>query len=291
LLALACGWIALVRVPLILNADVHLDSDLAVDGLTLLDAVNGHWRWHYPGTPHMGCLPVLLSWPQAALLGTNARTLASGGVVAYVLVVLATFVLALRAFGPVVASGALVPLAFASTGTIWLSGRITGGHLLTLAWHAAAFLAFYKCVRWGKAWRAFLLGVWCGVGLYLDQMFVATVVSIGCAAFGVWLIERTKLRGLFVGLVFVIGCVVGNIPAIIGMRADPYDPYEGQFDRATGARELTAHAWIFAWCRGIGCRGSSRSRPRQAWADRSSDAGRKATHWPGQPSRSRCLCS
>ena len=47
-------------VPLVLNAHDHMDSDLAVDGLTLLDAVNGHWRWHYPGTPYMGILPMLV---------------------------------------------------------------------------------------------------------------------------------------------------------------------------------------------------------------------------------------
>src|SRR5687767_3092782 len=54
LLLLAMAWVALARVPLILNAEAHLDSDLAVDGLTLLDATRGRWRWHYPGTPHMG---------------------------------------------------------------------------------------------------------------------------------------------------------------------------------------------------------------------------------------------
>ena len=53
----------------------HLDSDLAVDGLTLLDAVNGHWRWHYPGTPYMGILPMLLSYPQALVWGANPITL------------------------------------------------------------------------------------------------------------------------------------------------------------------------------------------------------------------------
>ena len=59
--------------------------------------------------------------------------------VAYGLVVVATFLLNRRAFGPSVAAWGLVPLAFASTGTIWLSGRITGGHLLAAAWHAGAF--------------------------------------------------------------------------------------------------------------------------------------------------------
>ena len=86
--------------PLILNAAVHLDSDLAVDGLTLMEAVQGHWRWHYPGTPHMGIAPVLLSWVQARLWGSDAVTLVSGGTVAYVLVLLATFALAWRVLRP-----------------------------------------------------------------------------------------------------------------------------------------------------------------------------------------------
>ena len=83
LLAAALAWIVLVRLPLVLNAETHLDSDLAVDGLTLLHATQGQWRWHYPGTPRMGILPVLLSWPQAMLWGANPWTLVSGGVVAY----------------------------------------------------------------------------------------------------------------------------------------------------------------------------------------------------------------
>ena len=78
-LAAALVWVVVVRIPLILNAEAHLDSDLAVDGLTLGEAVRGHWRWHYPGTPHIGTLPVLLSWPQAHVGGpTRSRSPAGG---------------------------------------------------------------------------------------------------------------------------------------------------------------------------------------------------------------------
>ena len=71
MLGLGLVWTVLIRVPLILNAEDHLDSDLAVDGLTLLDAVNGHWRWHYPGTPYMGILPMFSSYPQALVWGVQ----------------------------------------------------------------------------------------------------------------------------------------------------------------------------------------------------------------------------
>ena len=140
------AWVVLIRVPLILNAENHLDSDLAVDGLTLLDATHGHWRWHYPATPFMGIGPVFFSFPQAVVWGANPVTLVSGGVVAAVALLLATFLLAWRAFGPTVAAWSLVPLTFASTGAVWLSGRITGGHLTAAAWHAGAFALLAVCL-------------------------------------------------------------------------------------------------------------------------------------------------
>ena len=71
-LGLGLLWTVMLRLPLIVNAEDHLDSDLAVDGLTLFDAVHGQWRWHYPGTPHMGILPLFFSYPQALIFGANA---------------------------------------------------------------------------------------------------------------------------------------------------------------------------------------------------------------------------
>ena len=70
-LGLGAGLDGHVARALIVNAEDHLDSDLAVDGLTLIDAVHGQWRWHYPGTPHMGILPLFFSYPQALYLGSQ----------------------------------------------------------------------------------------------------------------------------------------------------------------------------------------------------------------------------
>jgi hypothetical protein len=247
LLALALVWIALVRVPLILNADSHLDSDLAVDGLTLLEATHGHWRWHYPGTPHMGTLPLVLSWPQASFWGVNPITLVSGGLVAYELAVVATFLLAWRVYGPLVASAALVPFAFASTGTIWLAGRITGGHLLTLAWHVAAYLIFFACLR-RPAWhRTLLLGLWCGLGLYLDQMFLMTMVSLSVVAMISWLADGARVRMLLLVPVFLAGFAGGYSPHELGRRIEPHDAYHEQFQPVFSRGILRGHSHILLW--------------------------------------------
>jgi hypothetical protein len=232
LLVSALAWVIVARVPLVLNSGAHLDSDLAVDGLTLIDAMNGHWRWHYPATPFIGTPPVLLSLVQAELFGANPITLASGGLVAYLLVVGSTFALNLRAFGGSVAAWGLVPLAFASTGTIWLSGRVTGGHLLAVAWHASAFALFQGVVAKGGWRRSLGFGVWSGFGLYVDAMFALTWVGLGVGTLA-WIgSDRGERRfGRFAAcvLAFALGAGLGFLPRVIGQRVDPHDAYLGQF--------------------------------------------------------------
>jgi hypothetical protein len=241
-LGVALGWEALVRVPLVLNARGHLDSDLAVDGLTLLEAVHGRWRWHYPGTPFMGIVPVLLSWPQALIWGADPITLVSGGVVAHGLLTIAVFVLAWRSFGPGAAGWSLVPLAFASTGTVWLSGRITGGHLLTAAWHAGAFALLHQALARGGTWRALALGLCCGLGVYLDAMFAITLVGLVPAGLAGWHATRRSWRGLGCGGLALLAFLSGAAPRELGRWLEPHDAYREQFRPVLEPQVLAGHA-------------------------------------------------
>lgn len=240
-------WVALVRVPMVQYAPAHLDSDLAVDGLTLIDAVNGHWRWHFPGTPHMGVAPLLLAWPQAKVWGATPRTLVSGSVLAYEAVVLATFLLALRAFGPGAAARGLVPLAFASTGTLWLSGRLTGGHLLTAAWLAAAFGLLHSGLSRGGIVSALASGLWCGLGLYLDQMFLIPIIIIFLITTITWPVSGSQRKRVVISLVFLLGGVIGGLPRELGRTIDPHDAYQEQFDPLLNREVLKDHARLFAY--------------------------------------------
>ncbi|RUL85037.1 hypothetical protein [Tautonia sociabilis] len=244
LLAIGLAWTAALRAPLILHARDHIDSDLAVDGITLIDAVEGRWRWHYPGTPHIGIPPVLLSYPQAMIWGPGPIALVAGGTVAWLLVVAATFALARRAFGPGVAAWSLAPLVFSSVGTVWLSGRITGGHLLTLAWHTAALLGLVSIAARGGAVRAMLLGLWCGLGLYLDAMFLFTLLGMAPAAVVSWRSGGWSQAGLATAMAFAVGLAVGAAPGEIGRRVDPYDPYGEQFAPIFRPDVIAEHARI-----------------------------------------------
>lgn len=226
---LAIVWIVIIRVPLILNARIHLDSDLAVDGLTLREALQGHWRWHYPATPHIGIPPILYSLPQALIWGANPFTLVSGGTVAYLGMTLATFALTWVAFGRRAAVWGLVPLTFASTGAIWLSGRITGGHLSAVLCHAVAFLLLYLALARGGLKYVIALGAWCGFGVYVDSMFLLTLSGLIPAAIGAWWKLGRSRSGLLAASVFVLAFLVGVAPREIGARIDPYSAYPKGF--------------------------------------------------------------
>ena len=196
MLGLGLVWTVLIRIPLILNAEDHLDSDLAVDGLTLLDAVHGHWRWHYPGTPYMGILPMLSSYPQALVWGANPITLVSGGTVIWVLVVVSTFWLAWQAFGPEVAGWAIVPLVFSSTGHDLALGTDHRGTSADAGLARGGVRGLYACLTAradGRARRR--LGLWCGLGLYLDAMFLFTLAGLVPAAVLAWLCGGTIVVG------------------------------------------------------------------------------------------------
>jgi hypothetical protein len=245
-LGLGLLWTVLLRVPLIVNAEDHIDSDLAVDGLTLLDAVHGQWRWHYPGTPHMGILPLFFSYLQALTFGANAFTLVSGGTLIWLLIVTGTFWLAWKTYGLPVAGWAVLPLVFSSTGTIWLSGRITGGHLLTLAWHTLAFVGLHACISKGGRRRAATLGLWCGLGLYLDMMFLFTLFGLLPAALVGWFFGGRWRWKLGTVAAFVVAAVVGFVPHEIGRLVDPHDAYPSQFAATFDAAAIDEHGRLLA---------------------------------------------
>ncbi|WP_165244068.1 hypothetical protein [Paludisphaera soli] len=243
----AIAWSVVVRVPLIVNAPTHLDSDLAVDGLTLREAVTGHWRWHYPGTPYMGTGAVLLSYLPAKAWGASPATLVVGGTLAYVLLVAGVFAAAWAGFGPRVAAWSLLPLAFASTGTIWLTGRITGGHMLAAAWSAGAWLILAWLIRKGGRCGVLLLGLWCGLGLWHDSMFLMTLIGLVTAG----VLAAIATRGgrstratTACGLLLLLGFAIGVAPRPIGRALEPHDAYNEQFAWSLDPALLREHAGI-----------------------------------------------
>ena len=245
-LGFALAWANAARVPLIIHASKHLDSDLAIDGLVLRELTRGGLRWHYPGTPHVGITAAFLSFPQALVWGSNPETLVSGGAIAFSLTIVAIFLLTRALCGDSVAIWSLVPLAFGSPGVVWLSGRITGGHLPAVAWHAAAFYLMHQTLARGGALRSFAFGAWCGLGFYTDRMFLLSLIGVVPAAITAWVARGLSRSGAIAGLVFTLGFALGDSPRELGDRIDPYDAYPGQFQMIFDRSALVDHARILA---------------------------------------------
>ena len=173
----------------------------------------------------MGILPMLFSYPQALVWGANPITLVSGGTVIWVLVVVSTFWLAWRAYGPAVAGWAIVPLVFSSTGDDLAVGT---DHRRTPADAGLAHAGVRGALCLPDARRLAARrapGLWCGLGLYLDAMFLFTLAGIVPAAVLAWLSAGRSRSGIGLAAVFLVAMIVGLLPREIGRRVDPYDAY------------------------------------------------------------------
>ena len=236
---------SLIRWPMMVYAYKHLDSDLAVDGLTLRDFVqNGNWRWHYPGTPHIGTLPVLISLPAVALWGEGPASLVFAGIAANILLILAIYLLVNRAYGTVPAILASLVLAAGGLGQVWLSARVTGGHLLSAAWLAWAWLFWTHLIdtKSLKSWAG--LGLFCAIGIWIDSIFLLGIAGLGLSSVIIsWQFRSTipiKRRSIQ-ALVFTAFLPIGPLISKLG---DGVNVYGSQFEITTDPSALKEHARI-----------------------------------------------
>ena len=235
----------LIRWPMMVYAYKHLDSDLAVDGLTLRDFVqNGNWRWHYPGTPHIGTLPVLISLPAVALWGEGPASLVFAGIAANILLILAIYLLVNRAYGTVPAILASLVLAAGGLGQVWLSARVTGGHLLSAAWLAWAWLFWTHLIDKEslKSWAG--LGLFCAIGIWVDSIFLLGIAGLGLSSLIISWQFRSSIpikRRSIQASVFIAFLPIGPLISKLG---DGVNVYGSQFEITTDPSALKEHARI-----------------------------------------------
>lgn len=235
----------LLRWPMMTAAERHLDSDLAVDGLTLRQFVQeGRWRWHYPGTPHIGTAPLLLSLPAVAVWGEGPAALVFAGVAANLLLIAGVYGLTCKAYGPTPAFFAGLMLAAGGLGQMWLSGRVTGGHLLAAAWLAWAWLGWSRLIGSAKCWPWLVFGIFCGLGLWVDSLFLLALPGLGVAS----LMEAWAGRNEIPIKTRVIQavCFIAMLPIGPGLLklGDGVNVYGAQFESVTDQELIFEHAII-----------------------------------------------
>ena len=196
----------------------------------------------------MGILPMLSSYPQALVWGADPITLVSGGTVIWLLVVGSTFWLAAKAYGLEVAGWAILPLVFSSLGTIWLSGRITGGHLLTLVWHTAAFAGLYLCLTRGGWPRAAALGALVRPGALSRRHVPVHARRAWCRPhFSRGSRPGDREPGSVWRPCSWSRMLVGLLPREIGRRVDPYDAYPVSVRGDARTQAIWEHARLLAF--------------------------------------------
>ncbi len=171
-----------LRLPMIVHADRHLDSDLAVDGIVLREYLRtGKLDGAYPGTPHIATIPVFLSLPAVRFWGDSPASLVFAGTASSMLMIFAVFRIALKAYGTVPATLACFVLAAGGLGQVWLSARVTGGHMLAAAWLAWIWWIWVDLIRRRSVLLWYFFGMICAIAFYSDRIFVLGLASIGIA--------------------------------------------------------------------------------------------------------------
>jgi hypothetical protein len=218
----------LARVPLVRLGDRLLDSDLAVDGLTVLDLLSGRWWWHFPGTPALG---IPHAWPAVAWAwrGVDTATLLLGGLTSSVLLIMVLHGLLWSLFRHRFGSfSGVLPVAIPNAGVMWLGARLTGGHLLTVVWFAAAVWVALTVMRRRSVPRQALFGLWCGLGIWLDPLAVVGLLGLLPAVVFAARGEKGWLFRLRSVLVWACCFGIGMLPRFAGQYLDPHDAYSGQ---------------------------------------------------------------
>ncbi|RLT14508.1 MAG: hypothetical protein DWI24_02830 [Planctomycetota bacterium] len=234
-----------IRWPMMIYAYRHMDSDLAVDGLTLREFVqNNHWRWHYPGTPHIGTLPMLISLPAVAIWGDGPEALVFAGVAANLILIIGLFLLIKRAYGIKPACCSALVLAAGGLGQVWLSARVTGGHLLAAAWISWGWLIWSYLITKKPLGPWLLFGLFCAVGIWADSIFLLGMAGLGMGSlYMAWSLRSSigLARRLLQALLFIGVLMLGPAMSKLG---DGYNAYGSQFEITTDRSALWQHARI-----------------------------------------------
>lgn len=227
------------------QAERHMDSDLAVDGLALRQFVTeGRWRWHYPGTPHIGTAPMLLSLPAVAVWGEGPESLVFAGVAANLLLIAGVYLLLRQCYGQTPAFFAGLLLAAGGLGQVWLSARVTGGHLLAAAWLAWAWLAWSRLIQSARLWPWLVFGLFCGLGLWVDSLFLIALPGLGLASVAQsWNMRNEVPIGTRAKQAFLFIALLPVGPALLKL-GDGVNVYGAQFELTLDQAALQNHAVI-----------------------------------------------
>lgn len=233
-----------LRLPMVVHADRHLDSDLAVDGLVLREYLRtGKLEASYPGTPHIMTLPVFLSLPAVKVWGDSAASLVFAGTAAAMLMIVPVFLLARKAYGLVPALLAGLLLAAGGLGQVWLSARVTGGHMLAAAWMGWIWWLWTLLIGRRSVLAWYVFGMICAIAFFSDRIFALGLAALGLATLAAIRPYRSTVSGSIrkkQAAMFLFSLVAHSL--LLADKALPYaTAYGDQFAMTTDTTAILGH--------------------------------------------------
>ncbi len=170
---------ALIRLPLLANADRMLDSDIAFNALAVRHLLRGHaFFLYYPGQDYQGITEGLLGVLLTQLFGWSAAVYLCASLTFYLTFIVFAYLFAREAFGMRAAWMTSVLAALSPAGMLWNSLLARGGHVYVLMAGAAMlwmFVRYQKTARTG--WLCALMFT-AGFSFYTYKLSLVVIAPV-----------------------------------------------------------------------------------------------------------------
>jgi hypothetical protein len=223
------------RVPYLASSTALFNSDEAANALLIKHLLEGAEFRLYPwDATYYGILEGLIAIPFVWIAGLQPLAFKLAAVVGHLLLMVTTFLLGRRLFGPAEGLAAAGLLVLFSPRVLQWSALATGGLVLIVAWGSLTFLYFDRLRRTPTWWGWATFGLLAGFGLYLYELYLVylMVIAIGALA-GSWVwtaaladspAERRAALGLAprqsgAAVLFLAGLAIGWFPKLLAVAA------------------------------------------------------------------------
>jgi hypothetical protein len=238
------------RFSVLVNAEHGFNSDEAVNALVIRRLLQGELSLYNWDATYYGIVEGLLAIPFVAVLGFTPLAFKLSALMGFWLLVVATYFLASRLFGPREGLAAAALLALFSPQLVLWSTLASGGYTLMVAWGTLTLFYFAGLQRVAdvRPHQLFAIGSMIGFGLYIYELYLVYVPVFAAYALSVsfpWRALRSpspaarsaawrRAPRQLAQLAWVLtGVIVGWSPKLVALASDRIGSKKPFYDFAT----------------------------------------------------------
>lgn len=178
-LALILAASLVPRLPILWNAEVTFNSDEAVNALVVKHMLEGKdYTFHNWGAHYYGVVEGLMAIPLTWIFGLTPLAFKLAAVAGFLLLVVASYLLGRRLYGPAEGLAAAALLAVFSPQLVLWSTLASGGYTLVVGWGSLTFAHLAATRRQPTLGRVAILGFLVGFGLYIYELYLVYIAIL-----------------------------------------------------------------------------------------------------------------